>query len=169
MRVTGDKCDRLSALLTASNIQRNYPQSALLTASNIQRNYPQSALLTASNISRNYPQSALLTASNITQHDSMTAITWHKGCVTVTVYHKEQSAPPLSTHLCAGNDGKQQRIKARDRITNKLLRNVTVLVARTGCPLYVLFVNQRLYALLDHRDARSEPRLRLTQNLSMCT
>jgi len=31
----------------------------------------------------------------------------------------------------------------------RVLRDVTVLVARAGCPLYVLFVNQRLYALLD--------------------
>jgi len=52
------------------------------------------------------------------------------------------------------------------RMTDKLLRNITVLVARTGCPLYVLFVNQRLYALLDERDAWSEPRLRLTQHLT---
>jgi len=40
-----------------------------------------------------------------------------------------------------------------------LLRNVAVLVTSTGSPLYVLFVNQRLYALLDERDARRKPRL----------
>ena len=90
-------------------------------------------------------------------------ITRRKGA---TVYHREQCMLLLRDN---NTTRRQQRIKAESATQGKhhrLLRNVTVLVARTGSPLYVLFVNQRLYALLYQWDARSEPRLWLTQHLS---
>lgn len=45
------------------------------------------------------------------------------------------------------------------------LGHVTVFVAGAGRPLDVLLVDQRLYALLDHRDAGRKAHLRLLQDL----